>query len=324
MITVDATLRHALEVSGRDLILTLDPALQGLPETAHGGSVLAVFDTLAGATVPREVCGLYRRRVPLGLPLTLRRSHEDSTETFVLCDQTDAVLVDGRVAPLPEAADDATRSRPGGGGGSLRGPVSSGSTRREVTAVDSRDVASVVPAELPRPLPADDDDAERYPLPISRACFACGTDNELGLRAQLAFDADAVRGTWQPRAPFRRADGTLAPAALTTLLDEAAFWLGALATGESGMTTELRVALHRSVPFEAPVTVSGARASVRPRDDDARYQDTEIVARAGGQVVATARITFVAVRGAARRLVSGMLAINDPESVRRVFPAYTR
>jgi len=182
----------------------------------------------------------------------------------------------------------------------------------------------VVPAETLRPLPADDDGAERHPLPISRTCFACGTDNALGLRAQLAFDADAVRGTWQPRAPFRQADGTLAPAALTTLLDEAAFWLGALATGESGMTTELRVALHRSVPFEAPITVSGARAAVRPRDDDTRYQETAIVARAGGEIVATARITFVAVRGAARRLVSGMLTINDPESVRRVFPAYTR
>jgi hypothetical protein len=41
-------------------------------------------------------------------------------------------------------------------------------------------------------------------------------------------------------------------------------------------------------------------------------------------VVATAHITFVVVRGAARRLVSGMLAINDPECVRRVFPGYTR
>src|SRR5499433_3063287 len=305
MTTIDATLRHALEVSGRDLILTLDPALQGLPETAHGGSVLAVFDTLAGATVPREVCGLYRRRVPLGLPLTLRRSHEDSTETFVLCDQTDAVLVDGRVAPLPEAADDATRSRPGGGGGSLRGPVSSGSTRREVTAVDSRDVASVVPAELPRPLPADGDDAAQYPLPISRTCFACGTDNELGLRAELAFDANAVRGTWQPRAPFRRADGTLAPAALTTLLDEAAFWLGALATGESGMTTELRVTLHAPAPADGPITVSGARSTVHARASDPRYWETAVAARdAAGRLVATANITFVAVRGAARRLVT--------------------
>src|ERR1700752_1184574 len=106
MITIDTTLRHALEVSGDDLILTLDPALQGLPETAHGGSVLAVFDALAGQTAPREVSGLYRRRVPLGLPLTLRRSHEDAAETFVLCDHSDGVLVDGKVAALaPDPID---------------------------------------------------------------------------------------------------------------------------------------------------------------------------------------------------------------------------
>ena len=278
MTTIDATIRHALEVSGDDLILTLDPALQGLPETAHGGSVLAVFDALSGATGPRELTGLYRRRVPLGVPLTLKRAREDSAETFVLCDQSGGVLVDGRVAP----------------------------------------------ARLPRPYTREGNAAERHPLPISRTCFACGTDNELGLRAQLEFDAGAVRGAWQPRAPFRRPDGTLAPAALTTLLDEAAFWLGALATGESGMTTELSVSLHEPVPFDAPVTVEGARAAVRPRSEDPRYQDTEIVACAGGRLVATARITFVAVRGAARRLVGGMLAINDPACVRRVFPAYTR
>ena len=280
MITIDATLRHALEVSGPDLILTLDPALQGLPETAHGGSVLAVFDTLAGATAPREVSGIYRRRVPLGLPLTLRRAREGSAETFVLSDQAGGVLVDGRVALLASPAENGALRPDGNGTG--------------------------------------------HPLPISRTCFACGTDNELGLRARLAFDADTVRATWQPRAPFRRADGSLAPAALTTLLDEAAFWLGALATGESGMTTELRVTLHHPAPYEAPVTVTGARAAVRPRHDDARYQDTEIVARAGGLLVAPARITFVVVRGAARRLVGGMLAINDPACVRRVFPAYTR
>jgi len=48
------------------------------------------------------------------------------------------------------------------------------------------------------------------------------------------------------------------------------------------------------------------------------------VAHADGRVVATAQITFVAVRGAARRLVTGMLAMNDPACVQRVFPAYTR
>ncbi|HYS18861.1 MAG TPA: PaaI family thioesterase [Candidatus Binatia bacterium] len=287
MTTIDATLRHALEVSGRDLILTLDPALQGLPETAHGGSVLAVFDALADAATPREVSGIYRRRVPLGMPLTLLRTRADSTETFVLSDSSATVLVDGRVAPLAAAT---------------------------AAVVDDAPLL-----EAP-----DGGDARAHPLPVSRACFACGTDNELGLRVRLEFDADAVRGTWQPRACFRRADGSLAPAALTTLLDEAAFWLGVLATGESGMTTELRVSLHRPAPFGARVTVTGARGAVRPRGDDPRYQETEIVARADGQVVATARITFVVVRGAARRLVTGMLAINDPTCVRRVFPAYTR
>ena len=282
MTTIDATLRRALEVSGRDLILTLDPALQGLPETAHGGSVLAVFDALADASAPREVSGIYRRRVPLGMPLTLLRTHADSTETFVLSDPAGSVLVDGRVAPL------------------AAGP--------------------------PHPRPPDDDhdDARAYPLPISRACFACGTDNELGLRVRLEFDADAVRGTWEPHASFRRDDGSLAPAALTTLLDETAFWLGVLATGESGMTTELRVTLHRPAPFAAPVIVTGARGAVHQRGDDARYWETDVVARADREIVATARITYVAVRGAARRLVTGMLAMNDPACVRRVFPAYTR
>jgi acyl-coenzyme A thioesterase PaaI-like protein len=324
MTTIDATLRHALEVSGHDLILTLDPALQGLPETAHGGSVLAIFDSLAATTAPREISGLYRRRVPLGVPLSLRRGREAEVETFTLSDQSDSVLVDGRVAAMAVDAVDAALSRSGRGGGPLRGPVLSGSNRSGALASDSRQVASVVRAGAPHPYPTDVHDVRAHPLPVSRTCFACGTENELGLRAALEFDTDEVRAKWQPRASFRRADGTLAPAALTTLLDEAAFWLGALATGESGMTTELRVSLHRPAPFDATVTVAGARASVCPREDDARYQDTEIVARAGGQVVATARITFVVVRGAARRLVNGMLAINDPECVRRVFPAYTR
>src|SRR3977135_4573426 len=98
MTTIDATLRHALEVSGRDLILTLDPALQWLPDTAHGGSVLAVFDALADATAPREVSGTYHRRVPLGIPLALQRAQADAAHTFALSDPSSKnVLVEARV-----------------------------------------------------------------------------------------------------------------------------------------------------------------------------------------------------------------------------------
>ena len=154
---------------------------------------------------------------------------------------------------------------------------------------------------------------------------ACGVDNPLGLRARLFADDVAVGGPWEPRETVAMPDGSLAPIALTALLDEAAFWLGALASGESGMTTDLAVTLYGPVAFGAPIVVSGARSAVRQRADDARYWDTEVVAaEVTGHVVATGKITFVAVRGTARRLVSGLLSMNPPDVLHRVFPAYTR
>ena len=91
------------------------------------------------------------------------------------------------------------------------------------------------------------------------------------------------------------------------------------------MTTDLAITLHGPVAFGTPITIAGARARTRQRPDDERYWDTEIVASdSAGRVVASARITFVAVRGAARRLVTGMLSMNPPDVIRRVFPAYTR
>jgi acyl-coenzyme A thioesterase PaaI-like protein len=190
--------------------------------------------------------------------------------------------------------------------------VEGGVTAAEATADIGADGTSVA-------VPGGD------PLPISSTCFACGIDNPLGLRVRLSFDDTTVGGVWQPRETVAMADGSLAPIALTSLLDEAAFWLGALASGESGMTTDLAITLHGPVAFGTPITITGARARTRQRPDDERYWDTEIAASdATGRVGASARITFVAVRGAARRLVTGILSMNAPEIVRRVFPAYTR
>lgn len=161
------------------------------------------------------------------------------------------------------------------------------------------------------------------PLPVSTTCFACGVDSVLGLRARLHFDDVSVTGRWVPSERFRGEAGTLAPIALTVLLDEAAFWLGALASGESGMTTHLAVTLAGSVPFGAAVRVSGRREGVRPAAGDPRYWQTRVAAHdEDGRLVAGADITFVAVRGAARRLVSWVAPLNSPDVLRRIFPAY--
>jgi hypothetical protein len=178
--------------------------------------------------------------------------------------------------------------------------------------------AGAAPGDAPLPdLP--------HAVPVSRSCFACGVDNPLGLRAALRHDGSSVGGAWEPRATLAGSDGRLAPIALTTLLDEAAFWLGALASGESGMTTDLEVTLDADAPFAGPIAVAGRGDRVRPRADDPRYWETEVAAwGASGRPLAHARITFVAVRGAARRLVTGLFGMNAPDVVRRAFPAYAR
>jgi hypothetical protein len=274
MLTADV-LRAAIDGDGDERVLTLDRAFQGLPDTAHGGSVLGVFDLVAGRCGRRRVEGHYLKRVPLDTGLRLRRRGDADGARLELLER-DTVLVTGRVS-----------------------------------AAGAQDGGDAVP-------PGDG----ACPLPISRTCFACGLDNPLGLGVQLRADDETVGGTWTPRVGFT-ASGALAPVALTTLLDEGAFWLGALATGEAGMTTELRVTLYGASAGSA-ITVAGARRAVRPRADDPRYLDTTLTARdAEGRLVASATITFVAVRGAARRLVTGMLAVNAPEVLRAVFPAYT-
>jgi acyl-coenzyme A thioesterase PaaI-like protein len=276
--TTDSVLRGGVAEHGDELRLTLDPRFQGLPDTAHGGSVLAAFQAVAKVAGRQEVRGLYRKRVPLGTPLRLAIARRNGDVACRLFDETDTVLVEGGVSPVAQAPEAATS--PGAAGD---------------------------------------------PLPISSTCLACGVDNGLGLRAQLLFDEARVWARWTPRETAAAADGSLAPIALTTLLDEAAFWLGALASGESGMTTELAVTLHRTMAFGAPVIVAGARNRTRARGDDGRFWDTEITAAdASGHLVASGRITFVAVRGAARRLVNGLLALNSPDVLRRVFPAYAR
>jgi hypothetical protein len=274
MQTTETLLRRALASDGASTRLTLDPAFQGLPGTAHGGSVLAAFDAVAAMRGTRRISGIYRRRVPLDTPLELDVKGEDGVARCRVL-EADTVLVDGGVAP------------------------------------------SALPDADP-PL----HDAIGMPLPVSNTCFVCGRENRAGLRAELRFDDRAVFGAWTPPPRFRADHGDLSPLALTSILDEAAFWLGALASGESGMTTDLAVTIAERVPL-APVRLRGERARVRFLSADPRYWQTHIVAcDEEGRVVAAADITFVAVRGAARKLSAWLSPLNPPGLLPQIFPGY--
>lgn len=279
MTTTHELLVHGLTSDGDALHLTLDPAFQGLPSTAHGGSVLAAVDAAAGLSGPRHVTGVYRRRVPMATALSLSLAREADGVRFELAEGP-TVLVDGSVSAAVDAGDESSKGDAPALGG--------------------------------------------LALPVSATCFVCGTENVYGLRARPVCDDTSVGVRWMASAVLRGPDGALAPIALISLLDETAFWLGALASGESGMTTDLRIVVHAPISASREVLVTGARAEARPLADDPRYWLTRVSARdEEGRVVAAGEITFVAVRGAARRLVTGMLSMNPPEVVRRVFPGYS-
>src|SRR5438552_7746038 len=90
--TTDSALRRGLAGRGDEFRLTLDPGFQGLPDTAHGGSVLAAFHAVAGVAGRQELRGLYRRRVPLGMPLRLALAREDGDAACRLFDEANTLL----------------------------------------------------------------------------------------------------------------------------------------------------------------------------------------------------------------------------------------
>src|SRR5262245_44368451 len=73
-------------------------------------------------------------------------------------------------------------------------------------------------------------------LPMSDDCLACGARNPLGLRARLRVDDEGVWARLNPSAAWLTGDGQVHPGLAPVLLDEIAWWIGAVRTGEGGVT----------------------------------------------------------------------------------------
>src|SRR3989338_215 len=68
MATIGSVLKRSLDDRGGEPLLTLDPAFQGLPDTAHGGAGLAAFDALPGLRGARRLAPPRRAAAPRGRP----------------------------------------------------------------------------------------------------------------------------------------------------------------------------------------------------------------------------------------------------------------
>jgi len=168
---------------------------------------------------------------------------------------------------------------------------------------------------------AGDDDG--MTLPMSEQCLACGAANPVGLRTALAFDAAGVWGRLAPPPAWRLPDGGTHPAFAPVLLDEVAWWLGALVMQEGGLTNRIAVTFLAGGLGDGPFTAAGSLAAVTPVDRKRTFWRTRVGLWAGdGRLVAVGLIVF---RGGAEysaRQMPFFRARTDAARFRQMFPAY--
>ncbi|MBI2154085.1 MAG: hypothetical protein HYV92_14890 [Candidatus Rokubacteria bacterium] len=286
MTGIDQVLAECLSLAagGRGR-LTLAATLQGFPETAHGGGVLAAFDRTAARwinapTSARTVTAQIQKSIPLQTSLPLKVEVSEGDVTLTLGD-------DGK--PLAHCRVTRVVTQPT--------PPSSGWSG---------------PPE------------KSLGFPTARGCLACGSENPIGLRVRLRFDARWVWAEYRPPETYRASDGRIASALYTVLLDEMAWWLGALASGEAGVTTDIRITLHQPAhPFGEPLLAAGLRDRVVATDPRGHFWKTETAILApDGALLASGAITFAGSRVYSKRLIPQLLTNNLPESLRPIFPTH--
>ncbi|MSR07268.1 MAG: PaaI family thioesterase [Gemmatimonadetes bacterium] len=131
------------------------------------------------------------------------------------------------------------------------------------------------------------------------SCFGCGPANERGLHIRSFAKGDEVVAEWRPEPYHEAFPGVLNGGIIGTLLDCHSNWTAAWhLMNQAGadsppctVTADFHVKLKRPTPTDGPLTLV---ARVAESKGDRAVIDAEL--RAKGEVCATCRGTFVAVK----------------------------
>ena len=161
-------------------------------------------------------------------------------------------------------------------------------------------------------------------LPMSEDCLACGARNPLGLQVALTFDDEGVWARVEPRPPWRLPDERLHPALVPVLLDEVAWWLGALVMKEGGLTNRLAISiLEPDLPADGVVVAAGRFDRVTRVDRKGTFWRSELaLGTAAGKTLATASIIFRGGPEYSERQIPYFRSRAPIEVFRRMFPNY--
>jgi acyl-coenzyme A thioesterase PaaI-like protein len=146
-------------------------------------------------------------------------------------------------------------------------------------------------------VPNTDSLQDRY-APANR-CFGCGPANDKGLRIKSRVSGGEVVADWMPEPHHEAFTGMLNGGIIGTLLDCHSNWAAAyhlmtrdgLETPPCTVTAEFHVKLKRPTPSAHPVTLRA-----RVVDSAGDRATVEATLESGGQVTATCRGLFVAVK----------------------------
>ncbi len=261
-------------------------ALQSWPGIVHGGGLVALLDAAARALGSGDGPRRLEGRLTSSVPIETALDLEGHAERDVA-----TVTILERAQPLTSATVDA---------GAVEDP------------------AEAVPPEWTAA------GREGWPMPLSDQCLACGAHNALGLQLGLRWDRDGVWAHFRPRASWRGPGDRIDPALAPVLLDEVAWWLGALVTKEGGLTNRISVTLLRpGAAVPGPITAVGRFADVTPVDRRRIFWRTRSgLLAADGTVLAVASIVFRPGAEYSTRQMSFFRARTDPENFARMFPGY--
>jgi hypothetical protein len=261
--------------------------LQSWPGIVHGGALVALLDAAAA----RLGVGPGPRVVEVRLTAPVPHSRRLSLQARARGEGAEVTL-----------ADDAHT-------------LTSGTVRSRGGGVDAGAGAG---AGLQ--MPAD----RGWTLPMSESCLACGAENPLGLQVALTFDGAGVWARLAPREPWRLPDGRTHPALAPVVLDEVAWWLGALTMQEGGLTNRIHLELLDGDPLPpGPLLAGGRFADLQPVDRKRSFWSTSVaLAGAGGRLLARAGIVFRGGPEYSARQVPYFRVRTSPETFRRMFPRY--
>lgn len=130
-------------------------------------------------------------------------------------------------------------------------------------------------------------------------CFGCGPANGQGLRIKSHWEGEVFVARFRPAPHHRAFEGILSGGIIGTLLDCHGNWCAAttlmrqrkLDAPPSTVTAEFHVRLQRPTPVDLELTLRARPVEV---DGDKVTVESELLA--SGQVTATCRGVFVAVR----------------------------